>query len=183
MEKLAAPRLIIGLGNPGKEYENTYHNAGARALAAIAASLEHDGAPRWEVHKKRFASARIAGWIFVKPFAFMNESGAAVREAVRKFNASPENIVLLHDDSDLPLGTWKVSRGRGAAGHHGVESAIAALGTNNFARIRIGIRPEHERVRSRAENFVLKPITKSAAAILEKTFASIADALQKGILT
>ena len=142
---------------PGAEYENTYHNAGARALDAIARDpFGADGAPRWEAHKKLFAYAQIAGWIFVKPLTFMNESGTAVREAARKFNVPPENIVLLHDDSDLPLGTWKISRGRGAAGHHGVESAIAALGTNDFTRIRIGIRPESERVRKKAEEFVLR---------------------------
>jgi PTH1 family peptidyl-tRNA hydrolase len=170
---------MIGLGNPGTDYENTYHNAGALALDAVAASLSDGGALRWDIHKKLFTYARIHNWIFVKPLTFMNGSGMAVREASRKFNIPPNDIVIFHDDSDLPLGTWKISSGRGAAGHHGVESAVAALGVNDFTRVRIGIRPENERVRKKAEEFVLRKITKTAAATLKKTFREIAEALQK----
>ena len=171
--------LAIGLGNPGADYKNTYHNAGARALDAIAASLVRGSALRWDTHKKLFTCAEAGGLIFVKPLTFMNVSGAAVREAARKFRIPPERIILFHDDSDLPLGTWKISRGRGAAGHHGVESAIAALGTNGFTRVRIGIRPANERVRSRAGTFVLRKVTKSADAILKKTFSEIAEELSR----
>jgi PTH1 family peptidyl-tRNA hydrolase len=172
-------RLMIGLGNPGTDYENTYHNAGALALDAVASSLSDGSALRWDIHKKLFSYARIHNWIFVKPLTFMNVSGVAIREASRKFNIPPDAIVILHDDSDLPLGTWKISRGRGAAGHHGVESAVATLGTNDFVRIRIGIRPENEHVRKKAEEFVLRKITKTAAGTLKKTFGEIAEALQK----
>lgn len=179
MEDANAPRLIVGLGNPGVEYKNTYHNAGAQALSAIATLLASGQEAHWDSYKKLFIYAQIPGWIFVTPLAFMNTSGIAVREAAKKFNIPANRIILLHDDSDLPLGTWKISRGRGAAGHHGVESAIAALGTNDFVRIRIGIRPENERVRKKAEEFVLRKITKTAAATLKKTFREIAEALQK----
>jgi len=176
------PWLVAGLGNPGAEYENTYHNAGAQALRAIAASLENDGETHWSVHKKLFSYARISRWILVQPLTFMNVSGIAVREAAKKFNIPASHIILIHDDSDLSLGTWKISRGRGAAGHHGVESTVTALGTNDFTRIRIGIRPVGERVRKKAEDFVLKPITKRSAAILEETFTAIARALETGTL-
>ena len=142
MEDANAPRLIVGLGNPGAEYQNTYHNVGAQALEAIAGSLGDGHDVRWDTYKKIFAYARIPGWIFVRPLSFMNTSGVAVREAAKKLSIPAERIILLHDDSDLPLGTWKISRGRGAAGHHGVESAIAELGTNDFMRVRIGIRPD-----------------------------------------
>jgi PTH1 family peptidyl-tRNA hydrolase len=170
--------LVIGLGNPGTDYENTYHNAGALALDAIATLLAGGETARWDVHKKLFSSATAGKWIFVKPLTFMNVSGTAVREASRKFNVPAKNIIILHDDSDLPIGTWKISRGQGAAGHHGVESAIAALGANDFTRIRIGIRPANERVRKKAEEFVLRKITKAAAATLGKTFGEIAKTLQ-----
>ena len=182
MQEANTPRLIVGLGNPGTEYENTYHNAGALALCRFAALLVGAGEMRWSVHKKLFSYAQIPGWTFVKPLVFMNVSGIAVREAAKKFNIPTSRIILLHDDSDLPLGTWKISRGRGAAGHHGVESAIAALGTNEFIRIRIGIRPMRERVRKKAEDFVLNPITKLSAETLEKTFADIAQALEAGTI-
>ena len=178
---MAKTRLVIGLGNPGAEYENTYHNAGAQMVNALAAAPEEAEAAPKELHEKLFSYVRAGGLILAKPLTFMNESGAAVRAAVRKFNVRPDDIVLLHDDSDLPLGTWKISRGRGAAGHHGVESVIAALGTNNFTRVRIGIRPANERVRSKATAFVLKPVTKSSAVLFKKTFAEIADALKKDL--
>jgi PTH1 family peptidyl-tRNA hydrolase len=152
------------------------------ALDALASLLSENTAPHWETYKKLFGYARIRDWIFLKPFTFMNESGRAVREAMRKFNVPPENIVLLHDDSDLPQGAWKISRGRGAAGHHGVESVIAALGRDDFTRIRIGIRPRNERVRRKAEEFVLRPVTKSAASIFKKTFEEIAEALRRGMI-
>jgi PTH1 family peptidyl-tRNA hydrolase len=172
--------LIVGLGNPGAEYENTYHNAGALALAAIATALSDNDNLSWEVHKKLFSYLRTSHWIFVRPLTFMNESGAAVREAVRKFNVSPENIILLHDDSDLSIGTWKISRKRGAAGHHGAESVTTALGTDNITRIRIGIRPKDERVRKKAGEFVLRKITKANSAIFKKTFTEMADAASHG---
>ena len=182
MQEENTPRLIVGLGNPGAEYENTYHNAGAQALRAIASSLENNDDIRWSVHKKLFSYVRISNWILVRPLTFMNVSGIAVREAAKKFNIPAGRIILIHDDSDLSLGTWKVSRGRGAAGHHGVESTVTALSTNDFTRIRIGIRPVGERVRKKAEDFVLSPITKRSAAALEKTFADVVKALETGTL-
>jgi len=172
-------KLLIGLGNPGAEYKNTYHNAGMLALDAVAEALS-EGGPRWETHKKFFTYAKDGHWIFVKPLTFMNTSGAAVREAARKFNVPPEDIIVLHDDSDLPLGSWKISRGRGAAGHHGVESTVAALGANSFTRIRIGIRPANERTRKKADEFVLKQVTKAAAQVLKKMFDEIAQAVSSG---
>lgn len=170
--------LIVGLGNPGTDYANTYHNAGMVALGAMVASLFPDSTPRWETHKKLFTHTRAGNWIFVQPLTFMNVSGAAVREAARKFSVPPERIIVLHDDSDLPLGEWKIARARGAAGHHGVESVIAALGTNDFTRVRIGIRPPSEITRKKAEEFVLKRITKSAATTLQKVVQAVTEKLR-----
>ncbi len=170
-------RLIIGLGNPGADYENTYHNAGMMALTAIAETLSGGEELHWKNHKKLFASAENGHWVFIRPLTFMNESGGAVREAARKFAIPSEHIILLHDDSDLPLGAWKIARGRGAAGHHGVESVITSLGANDFTRIRIGIRPRDERVRKKAGTFVLRKVTKIDGAIFKKIFGEISQAL------
>lgn len=175
----AAHKLIIGLGNPGTEYERTYHNVGALALDALATLLSDNSAPQWKIHKKLFSYLQTGDRIFVKPLTFMNESGKSVREAIRKFGVLPEDIILLQDDSDLPLGTFKISRGHGAAGHHGVESVIAALGKNDFTRVRIGIRLKHETIRKKAEEFILKPITKYAADVLRQTFLSVAEGLKE----
>ena len=174
---MESPTVLIGLGNPGAEYESTYHNIGMAAVDAIAADIFGSTEIPWETHQKLFSYARTGHWAFVKPLTFMNDSGRAVREAVRKFTAAPENILLIHDDSDLLVGEWKMSRGRGAAGHHGVESVVAALGTNQFLRIRIGIRPPEERTREKAGSFVLRPVPKSAEPALVKVFDEIAETI------
>ena len=182
MEATGHRKLIVGLGNPGKDYEHTYHSAGALALDAIAMALAGGDPLQWEAHKKLFVYTKIGDWTLVKPLTFMNTSGSAVREAARKFTASPADIVIIHDDSDLPVGTWKISRARGAGGHHGVESIVATLGTNDFTRIRIGIRPAREVKRKKAEEFVLKPITKRDAHIFKDTFLAVAEELKKKML-
>jgi PTH1 family peptidyl-tRNA hydrolase len=167
--------LVVGLGNPGAEYENTYHNVGALAVASIAAG--NDGDIAWQSYRRLFRAAPNGNLIFIRPLTFMNESGRAVREAMRAFAVTPENVILVHDDSDLPIGTWKWSYGRGAAGHHGVESVIASIGTDRFGRVRIGIRPPREHVREKAETFVLKNISKTSMRNFEGLFREIADAL------
>jgi PTH1 family peptidyl-tRNA hydrolase len=178
-EELSRPFLAVGLGNPGASYENTYHNAGRILLESVAAIFSGSNALTWKTYKRIFTYAQSGELIFVEPMTFMNESGRAVREAVRKFNVSPEDVIIFHDDSDLPLGTWKISRERGAAGHHGVESIIAALGVNSFTRVRVGIRPKEEHGRKKAEEFVLKPITKTARALLDSISEDIARKLME----
>jgi PTH1 family peptidyl-tRNA hydrolase len=178
-EQPLRPFLAVGLGNPGAPYENTYHNAGRILLESVATIFSNGSALTWKIHKKLFAYSQNGELIFVKPLTFMNESGKAVREAIRKFNVPPEDVIIFHDDSDLPLGTWKISRERGAAGHHGVESIIDALGANSFTRVRVGIRPKEEHGRKKAEEFVLKPITKTARALLENISGDIARKLME----
>ena len=162
-----AKKLVIGLGNPGREYEDTYHSVGALAVRAIAGTLA------WKPYKKLFLSASSDGTAFVLPLVFMNESGRAASAAAKKFGTPPEDIVLVHDDSDLPVGTYKISIGRGSAGHKGAQSVIEALGTNAFTRIRIGIRPPREARRRKAGEFVLKKISPRDRAVFEKIFASL----------
>jgi len=168
--------LIVGLGNPGEEYENTYHNVGFLALLAAKKSIEaaatETEAP-FERYKNSFEYAKCGALAFVRPLTFMNESGRAVREAARMFHAKPDEIFVLHDDSDLTVGAIKISVGQNAAGHHGVESIIESLGSNEFTRARIGIRPANEVIRKKAGEFVLKPIKKSDHAALEKVFEEI----------
>jgi PTH1 family peptidyl-tRNA hydrolase len=100
--------LIIGLGNPDPALEETYHNAGALAVEWI---VEHagstDGAVRFRRHEGLFAYARVQSTIFIRPLVFMNNSGDAVKEAMHVFDAGPENIVIVHDDSDIPIGEFK----------------------------------------------------------------------------
>ena len=144
-------KLIIGLGNPNKRYANTYHNAG-RLFIDYAAE-------RGDVSVK-----------LVKSIGYMNESGVFVKKTLKKYNAKPEELMIVQDDSDIYLGNYKLSFGRGAAGHHGVENIQATLKTKNFWRLRIGIRPPNEKLRQKSEKFVLKKITAADKKILEEVF-------------
>ncbi len=137
-------KLIVGLGNPGIEYQFTPHNMGFLAVDRIA---EECGVRVNNRHcRAQTARTRIAGHevVLAKPETFMNLSGASVAELVREYEAKPEeDLVLLYDELDLPFGTLRVRpRGR-SAGHNGVQSIIGALGTQEFTRIRLGIGPDH----------------------------------------
>jgi PTH1 family peptidyl-tRNA hydrolase len=168
-------QLIFGLGNPGQEYENTYHNVGLLAVLSLAGKIEDLGSLKKEKHFwYRKSSDLILAGTDPEAKLYMNESGVVVEEALSYFKLSPNDLILAHDDSDLPLGTWKLESERGAAGHHGVESTMHVLGTNTFTRARIGIRPEEiEGVRRKAGEFVLKPISKKDQEVLEKVYAEL----------
>lgn len=135
-------KTIVGLGNPGKKYEPTRHNAG------------HWAVDRWE--------SKIEGAELKKSAAFMNKSGPEVRKLAK--GVSPEDLLIVHDDLDLEPGAWKFQFGRSAAGHKGVQSVIDALGTPEFWRLRIGIgRPDRE-----AEEYVLARPSKEEREKIEK---------------
>jgi PTH1 family peptidyl-tRNA hydrolase len=162
MAKNEAKKIMVGLGNPGKEYEHTYHNVGQLALNGLVAD--------WERHKHIFEYAVLGDMVFIKPLTFMNESGKAVREALKKFNAKPKDLIVVHDDSDITVGNYKISFARNSAGHKGVQSVIDVLNTNEFTRARIGIRPEHEARRQKAGEFALKQITKKDQKTFDQLF-------------
>jgi PTH1 family peptidyl-tRNA hydrolase len=178
-------RIVAGLGNPGKEFENTYHNVGVMALSRIAQECEDDeGAapkrPPCKIFRRKirkgerlFEYAERNGSILVKPLVFMNESGRAIASAAREFGAKPEDFTIIHDDSDLTLGDFKISFGKNAGGHQGVQSIIDTLRSKNFTRIRIGIRPKTETRRKKAGVFVLAPITKKDKETLSGVFKKI----------
>ncbi|MEK7608185.1 MAG: aminoacyl-tRNA hydrolase [Patescibacteria group bacterium] len=167
--------LLVGLGNPGKEYESTYHNAGQLALIPIASALAGEIGSFSRPSKKHFSYRRIGNVVVAKPLVFMNESGIAVREIISFFKIAIKNLAIVHDDSDLSIGTFKVSDKRGSAGHRGVQSIIDELGTNSFKRVRIGIRPREEvGGRKKALSFVLRPVRKTDLEILHSVFEDLA---------
>ena len=132
--------VIVGLGNPGKEYEKTRHNAGRMAVELLA---RKDGAGAFAVNKKAralVAKGNVGGTAatLVLPETMMNASGASVAAFVKTPGAA-KSLLVIHDDLDLPLGTIKMVAGRGSGGHKGVESVMRAIKTKDFARIRIGI--------------------------------------------
>ena len=172
--------LIVGLGNPGKEYQKTRHNIGFLALDAIAKEYDF---PTFKLSKKHSSliSEGILNSIKVtlaKPQTFMNNSGKAVQSLLPKPGLGipkprlgntrlGNTLVVVHDDIDIPLGKVKFSKGSGSAGHKGVESIIQSLGTKDFTRIRIGIQPSTGKPEN-VENFVLKNFKKEELELLRK---------------
>jgi len=151
-------KLIVGLGNPGKQYEKTRHNAGFLVLDELQSKLHTS---KWSLSKKFNAQVSEGSIVnesvmLVKPMTFMNNSGQSVGLLVNYYKIDPtEDLIVLHDEKDIPLGTIKVQKDRGAAGHNGVKSIMEHLGTQNFTRIRLGIASEHERQMEDTVNFVL----------------------------
>jgi len=135
--------VIVGLGNPGKEYEKTRHNAGRSAVQLVAKQNDFDEFVFNKTSNALVNKGAIEGETatLVLPETMMNLSGKAVAAFVKSPKAA-KNLVVIHDDLDLPLGTIKMTFGHGSGGHKGVESIMRAIKTKDFARIRIGISPK-----------------------------------------
>jgi len=174
-------KLIVGLGNPGIEYQFTLHNLGFLAVDRVA-----------EQHGARISNRRcqaltgktsIAGVevLLAKPETYMNRSGLSVRSLVEEFEVGPErDLIVLYDELDLPLGDIRVRAKGGAGGHHGMESIIGALATQDFTRIRMGISPGRK-VADGAQ-YVLSAIRKSQSENIDRELDAAAEAV-KVILT
>ena len=170
-------KLIVGLGNPGIEYQFTPHNMGFLAVDRIA---EQCGVRVTNRHcRAQTARTRIAGHevVLAKPETYMNLSGMSVAELVREYEARPqEDLVLLYDELDLPFGSLRVRpRGR-SAGHNGAESVIAALGTQVIMRVRLGIGPDHPV--GDGARYVLSPFKKSQLPVVDQVLDQAADAVK-----
>ena len=186
---MAASVLVVGLGNPGIEYQFTPHNAGFLAIDRIA---ERCGAV---VSNRRgralTGTARLAGKqiLLAKPETYMNLSGVAVaallgelEEDVEEGNASGPRLIVLYDDVDFSLGTIRVKERGSSAGHNGVKSVSSSLGTEEWTRIRIGIAPEEEQAaeaaRRQRKDYVLKQLRNSELKLLDEGMEKAADAVE-----
>lgn len=169
-------RLIVGLGNPGDTYENTYHNVGILFLETLIEKKEEKKLFS-RIPRKNFLRMKKNGKILIKTETFMNESGKAVKSALRYEKAKPEEMLVAHDDNDLPLGTFKIDFDRGPAGHNGVLSLITALKTKKFWRLRIGIQKTVPHGRKKAGEFVLSKISPADKKIIQKTCENAAQLL------
>jgi peptidyl-tRNA hydrolase, PTH1 family len=131
-------KLIVGLGNPGEKYDGQRHNLGFHVIEELRKKLK---GPEWTTEKKfKSAISKVsADIILVQPQTYMNVSGLAVSALRNFYKVEPEEIVIIHDELDLPVGHMKMRLGGAAAGHHGVESIINSLGTDKFVRVRLGI--------------------------------------------
>ena len=163
-------KLVVGLGNPGKEYENTRHNTGLIMVGIIEKKLED------KIQKNKIK--------FVMPDTFMNNSGKAVAPLI-KTKKDLENLVVVHDDIDLPLGKIKISFNRSSGGHNGLNSIIKALKSQEFLRIRIGISPATPSGKIRKPkgekavlNFLLGEYKKSELDEIKKLSKKVAEAIE-----
>ena len=184
LDKVDSLRLVVGLGNPGSEYANNRHNLGFRVVDALA---DKHGLPfKRHKGKVRVAQGEIDGQdvILAKPQTFMNLSGGPVSRVRRRFDVSPEDILVVYDDLDLPLGRLRLRPEGGSGGHRGMRSILDRLGTHSFARLRIGIdRPSG---RMDPADYVLQAFSVDEEAVVaeavRQAVAAIECCLREGIV-
>ncbi len=132
-------KLIVGLGNPGDEYEHTRHNIGFMIVDRLSRELGVSAVPWEESKDKKALVAKVGDVLLVKPLTYMNHAGLAVKGLVDFYKIHAEDVWVIHDDMDLPLGKIRIREGGASAGHHGVDSIIQQLKTDKFTRFRLGI--------------------------------------------
>jgi PTH1 family peptidyl-tRNA hydrolase len=174
-------KLIVGLGNPGIEYQFTPHNLGFLVLDRIASERGVEIRNR----QCRALTARVQVGnepvLLAKPETYMNLSGLSVRELVEEYDLKPEtDLVVVQDELDFPLGTLRIQTRRSSAGHNGIESIIGALGTQDFLRIRMGVAPE--RKIADGQSYLLSPFRKADLTAVDGMIETAVDAV-KAILT
>ena len=163
-------KLFVGLGNPGAKYAANRHNIGFMALDRIAA--DHGFAPWRKAFQGMAAEGRLGDErvVLLKPGTFMNLSGQSVGEAMRFFKLTPQDIVVFHDELDLAPGTAKIKQGGSSGGHNGLKDITAALGTQDYWRIRIGIgHPRELNLQQSVADFVLHRPRKEEQSLIEQS--------------
>lgn len=166
-------KLIVGLGNPGPQYECTPHNLGFLTVDWIAGDLEVRNRLCRAVTARMVVGAEQV--VLAKPETYMNLSGLAVAGLLREFDLRPEaDLIVIQDELDFPFGTFRIHRNRSSAGHNGIESIIDSIGTKDFVRIRIGVAPEHA-VRDDKE-YLLSPMSRTRLKELDPILRDVAAA-------
>jgi PTH1 family peptidyl-tRNA hydrolase len=180
-------KIIVGLGNPGKKFKKTRHNLGFIVVESLRSKFKNFS--NWKKSKKflseisegKIDSERV---ILVKPQTFMNNSGKAIKLLTKSFKLKAESLFVIHDDLDLPLGKMKISIGRGSGGHKGVQSIIDEIGTKDFVRFRIGIKPnskfkmQNAKLKFKIQNFVLEKFNKKEEKILKEVIEMACQAIK-----
>ena len=178
--------VIVGLGNPGPEYQGTRHNCGRMALEIFAKAMDFGDWKEDTKAKAHVASGMIGktAVVCVAPDTFMNKSGAAVLKFVKSQKAA-ERMVVIYDDLDLPLGGLKLSFNRGSGGHKGVESIMKAVKTKKFTRVRVGVSPATGAGKLRKPqgekevvDFILSKFRPAEMDELKKVFKKVSQALE-----
>lgn len=173
-------KLVVGLGNPGKQYENTRHNMGFKVLDNIAKRLEIN---KWkERNGDLFFDCHLdfCRVIFLKPQRYINLSGDSMIEFVKFFDIKTEDILIVSDDLDLPVGSLKLKEKGSSGGHNGLKNIESRLGTNEYKRIKIGISNNKD---IETKDYVLGKITKEEKKVLDPIIESAADAVLSSFRT
>ncbi len=179
----APPWLVVGLGNPGKEYARNRHNVGAMVLDALAAELRETFATGRSRTQADVAEVRLPPLggrpgprlVLAKPRTYMNVSGGPVAGLLRFYRVPPERLLVVHDELDLPFATLRLKRGGGEGGHNGLRSVSASAGTKDYCRLRVGIgRPPG---RQDPADFVLRDFSGSERKELDLLLAEAAQAV------
>lgn len=167
--------LIVGLGNPGERYHSTRHNFGFMVVDQLLEQCRREAAQdcselqlrkaKGELHRVRLPGAP-GHWLVLKPLTYMNESGQSVGYVAGFYKLPPDRILTLHDELDLPLGRMKLKKGGGNAGHNGLKSMAAHLGSNDFHRLRLGI---GKPVRLDTRSYVLQRFDKDEEPLVAQT--------------
>lgn len=165
--------LIVGLGNPGRQYENTRHNVGFMVLDRMAASagVPFESKPKWQAHVAKLPD----GTLLVKPQTFMNLSGRSVRQIASFHKWTPEQVLVVFDDAALPLGRLRLREKGSPGGHNGIRSLIEHLGTDAFPRLKVGIGSSQP---GNMTGHVLGTFREDEREPLENTLASAVEAVQ-----
>jgi len=166
--------LVAGLGNPGDEYERTRHNIGFMVIDALAARFSIS--IKQKTTNFRFGRGFIEDrkTILIKPLTFMNRSGAAVREALFKFDEI-ENLLVIHDDLDLDTGVIRIRKTGSSGGHNGIQSIIDCLNSKDFLRLKIGI---GRSARISPERYVLREFNKQEKPVIDESVENAVDAIR-----
>jgi PTH1 family peptidyl-tRNA hydrolase len=175
-------KLIVGLGNPGIEYQFTPHNAGFLAIDRIADECGVVVSNRRG--RALTAKARLGGQevLLAKPETFMNLSGLSVAALIQELNISPEDVIVLYDELAFPLGKLRINERGSANGHNGVKSISGALGTEEWLRIRIGVGkqtlPDGREIKAGGRDYLLTPMRKQELAVLDEVLDRVKDAVE-----
>lgn len=160
-------KLIVGLGNPGKEYENTRHNIGFIALDSYLGGVKWSKKFNGEYYETNINGEK---YIFLKPLSYMNLSGGVVASFVKFYKLSYKDVLVIQDDLDLPVGKFRIKVNSSAGGHNGIKDIINCLQTNAFARIKLGVSNNKE---IDTKDYVLGKFSKSELNEIENNFSSV----------
>ena len=178
-------RLIVGLGNPESKYDGTRHNAGFMFVERLLTKLPRSFQPRIHGFQSYYWKGTYAGapLMIQTPLTYMNLSGEAVAPLMRSEGIAPDEVLVVHDDMDIPLGRIRIRKGGGSAGHNGIKSLIEEIGSEGFHRMRIGV--GHAESSGDVIDYVLSEFSEEEKAVFDRVLAGAAEAavliLRRGV--